>query len=86
MPALCSRPVSELSLWHGAACVAQASLRPIVGWRVSRTHHAGFVLDALGQDLFEPWPALGKRILNHGSSRLNSPLPTVGEFVGEVCE
>ena len=31
--------------------------RYIVGWRVSRTAHAGCVLDALEQAIHDRWPA-----------------------------
>jgi len=39
-----------VATWHGFAYVAfviDAFARRIVGWRVSVTAHAGFVLDAL---------------------------------------
>ncbi len=39
-----------------AAFVIDAYARRIVGWRVSRTTHAGFVLDALEQALSERQP------------------------------
>jgi len=35
--------------------------RRIVGWRASRTAHAGFVLDALEQALHERRPATPRR-------------------------
>ena len=41
--------------------------RRIVGWRASRSAHAGFVLDALEQALHERWPAGGKLV--HHSDR-----------------
>ena len=37
----------------------------IVGWRVSRTAHAGFVLDALEQPLHERWPLNGGGLVHH---------------------
>jgi putative transposase len=49
------------------AFVIDAYARRIVGWRVSRTAHAGFVLDALEQALHERRPARGGLI--HHSDR-----------------
>jgi putative transposase len=48
-----------VSTWQGfvyVAFVIDAFARRIVGWRVSRTAHAGFVLDALEQALHERRP------------------------------
>ena len=48
-----------VSTWTGfvyVAFVIDAYARRIVGWRVSRTAHAGFVLDALEQALHERRP------------------------------
>ena len=48
-----------VSTWTGfvyVAFVIDAYARRIVGWRVSRTAQAGFVLDALEQALHERWP------------------------------
>jgi putative transposase len=39
--------------------------RRIVGWRVSRTAHAGFVLDALEQALHERRPVRGGGLVHH---------------------
>lgn len=42
--------VSDVATWQGfvyVAFVIYAFARRIAGWRVSRTTHAGFVLDAL---------------------------------------
>ena len=39
--------------------------RRIVGWRVSRTAHAGFVLDALEQALHERRPIRGGGLVHH---------------------
>src|SRR5436305_14560563 len=49
-----------VSTWSGfvyVAFVIDAYARRIVGWRVSRTAHANFVLDALEQALHERRPA-----------------------------
>lgn len=59
-----------VSTWSGfvyVAFVIDAFARRIVGWRVSRSAHAGFVLDALEQALHERRPVGGK--LTHHSDR-----------------
>jgi transposase InsO family protein len=43
--------------------------RRIVGWRVSRTAHAGFVLDALEQALHERRPVRGIGLVHHSDSK-----------------
>jgi transposase InsO family protein len=60
-----------VSTWSGFVYVAfiiDAFARRIVGWRVSRTAHAGFVLDALEQALAQRRP-LHKGGLVHHSDR-----------------
>jgi putative transposase len=47
------------------AFVIDAFARRIVGWRVSRTAHAGFVLDALEQALYERRPVRGGGLVHH---------------------
>jgi len=59
-----------VATWQGfvyAAFVIDVFARRIVGWRVSRTAHAGFVLDALEQALHDRRPAKGGLI--HHSDR-----------------
>jgi putative transposase len=54
--------------WAGFVYVAffiDAFARRIVGWRVSRTAHAGFVLDALEQALHERRPVRGGGLVHH---------------------
>jgi putative transposase len=54
--------------WAGfvyVAFVIDVFARRIVGWRVSRTAHAGFVLDALEQALHERRPARGGGLVHH---------------------
>ena len=56
-----------LATWSGFAYVAfviDTFARRIVGWRVSRSAHAGFVLDALEQALCERRP-VGGRLVHH---------------------
>ena len=57
-----------VSTWSGfvyVAFVIDAYARRIVGWRVSRTAHAGFVLDALEQALHERRPAHKAGLVHH---------------------
>jgi len=57
-----------VATWSGmvyAAFVIDTFARRIVGWRVSRTAHAGFVLDALEQALHERRPAQGGGLVHH---------------------
>ncbi|ODT72395.1 MAG: hypothetical protein ABS75_04630 [Pelagibacterium sp. SCN 63-23] len=52
----------------GFACVAfviDVYARYIVGWRVSRTAHAGFVLDALEQAPHDRRPLNGGGLIHH---------------------
>ncbi|CAO3424541.1 Mobile element protein [Azospirillum endophyticum] len=56
------------STWQGFVSVAfviDAFARRIVGWRVSSTAHAGFVLDALEQALHDRRPAKGSGLIHH---------------------
>ena len=56
-----------VSTWSGfvyVAFVIDAFARRVVGWRVSRTAHAGFVLDALEQALHQRRP-VGGRLIHH---------------------
>ena len=55
-------------LWSGFVCVAfviDACARRIVGWRASRTTHAGFVLDALEQALHARCPLRLNGLVHH---------------------
>jgi len=57
-----------VATWAGFVYVAfiiDAFARRIVGWRVSRTAHAGFVLDALEQALHERRPVRGSGLIHH---------------------
>jgi transposase InsO family protein len=57
-----------VSTWAGVVYVAfviDAFARRIVGWRVSRTAHAGFVLDALEQALHARRPVQGGGLVHH---------------------
>ena len=57
-----------VSTWSGfvyAAFVIDAFARVIVGWRVGRSAHASFVLDALEQALHARRPASGSGLVHH---------------------
>ncbi|MBB3312281.1 transposase InsO family protein [Rhizobium sp. BK196] len=57
-----------VATWQGfvyVAFVIDAFARRIVGWRASRTAHAGFVLDALDQALHERRPVHGGGLVHH---------------------
>ena len=57
-----------VATWTGfvyVAFVIDAYARRIVGWRVSRTAHAGFVLDALEQALHNRRPLQCGRLVHH---------------------
>jgi transposase InsO family protein len=57
-----------VATWVGfvyVAFVIDVYARRIVGWRVSRTAHAGFVLDALEQALHERQPIQGGGLVHH---------------------
>ena len=65
-----------VSTWAGfvyVAFVIDAYARRIVGWRVSRTAHASFVLDALEQALHERRPARLGGLVHHSDR---------GQYVG----
>ena len=63
-----------VATWQGfvyVAFVIDVFARRIVGWRVSRTAHAAFVLDALEQALHDRRPAKGG--LTHHSDSKSAP-------------
>jgi putative transposase len=60
--------VTYVATWAGfvyVAFVIDTFARRIVGWRVSRTAHAGFVLDALEQALHDRRPVRGGGLVHH---------------------
>ena len=57
-----------VATWTGfvyVAFVIDTYARRIVGWRVSRTAHASFVLDALEQALHDRWLVQGGGLIHH---------------------
>ena len=70
-----------VATWQGfvyVAFVIDAFARRIVGWRVSRTAHASFVLDALEQALHERRPVQGSGLVHHSDSQAFWPALLVG--------
>ena len=57
--------VATCSGFAYVAFIIDAYARRIVGWRVSRTAHTGFVLDALEQALHERRPLRGGGLVHH---------------------
>ncbi|VTZ51888.1 transposase (fragment) [Methylocella tundrae] len=60
--------LTPLATWQGfvyVAFVIDTFARRIVGWRASRTAHAGFVLDALEEALHERRPVRGGGLVHH---------------------
>ncbi|MCB1425496.1 MAG: IS3 family transposase, partial [Notoacmeibacter sp.] len=60
--------LTPLATWQGfvyVAFVIDAFARRIVGWRGSRTAHAGFVLDALDQALHDRRPTHCGGLIHH---------------------
>jgi putative transposase len=61
-----------VATWAGfvyVAFVIDAFARRIVGWRVSRTAHASFVVDALEQALHDRQPVHGGGLVHHSDSQ-----------------
>jgi transposase InsO family protein len=57
-----------VATWKGfvyVAFVIDAYARKIVGWRVSASPHAGFILDALEQAVHERRPVKGMGLVHH---------------------
>jgi len=73
-----------VATWQGFVCVAfviDVFARRIVGWRVSRTARAGFVLDALEQAVHQRQPGSG---LVHHSDRGSQYLSIRYERLAEL--
>lgn len=67
---LCVSDLTNVATWKGfvhVAFVIDASARKIVGWRVSTSLHAGFVLDALEQAVHERRPTKGIGLVRHSN-------------------
>ena len=66
------RPVSSSAGFVYVAFIIDVFARRIVGWRVSRTAHAGFVPDALQQALHERRPVRGGGLVHHSDRGVQS--------------
>ncbi|MQW87292.1 IS3 family transposase [Sinorhizobium saheli] len=76
-----------VATWQGfvyVAFVIDAFARRIVGWRVSRTAHAGFVLDALEQALHERRPVHGGGLVHHSDRGVQYVSIKYSERLGEA--
>ncbi len=62
------------------AFIIDTFVRRIVGWRVSRTPHTKFVLDALEQALHERQPVLKSGLVHH-SDRDSQDVSIKTEFL-----
>ena len=51
--------------WRSHGSIIDAYARKIVGWRVSSSAHAGFVLDALEQAVHDRRPGKGMGLVHH---------------------
>jgi putative transposase len=63
---------TDVATWKGfvyVAFVIDAYARKIVGWRVSTSAHAGFVLDALEQAVHNRRPGKGMGLVHHSDSQ-----------------
>jgi transposase InsO family protein len=56
-----------------------------VGWRVSRTAHAGFVLDALEQALADRRPVQGDGLVHHSDRGVQGGLKWSSQHWGWGC-
>lgn len=64
-----------VATWTGFVYVAfiiDAYARRIVGWRVSRSAHAGFVLDALEQAIHDRKPVSNGGLVHHSAGAYNT--------------
>jgi transposase InsO family protein len=76
-----------VATWQGfvhVAFIIDAYARRIVGWRVSRTAHAGFVLDALEQAIHERKPVSGGGLVHHSDRGVQYVSITYTERLAEA--
>jgi hypothetical protein len=76
--------------WKGLVYVAfviDAYARKIVGWRVSTSAHAGFVLDALEQAVHDRRPGKGMGLVHHSDRGSQGGLNRSSQHLdGGVCD
>src|SRR5437867_1071254 len=68
LPTGCGSRILPIATWAGfvyVAFVIDVFARYIVGWRVSRTAHASFVLDALEQAIHARCPSEASQLVHH---------------------
>jgi transposase InsO family protein len=75
--------VASLSGFVYVAFVIDFFARRIVGWRVSRSAHAGFVLDALEQALHDSRPLSGRCLVHHSD---RAPLYVYIKYIERLAE
>lgn len=76
-----------VATWSGFVYVdfvIDAFARRIFGWRASRTAHAGFLLNALGQVLHEPRPLQGGGLVHHSDRGSQYLAPRSTERLSEA--
>ncbi|MEF2546388.1 IS3 family transposase [Aurantimonas sp. E1-2-R+4] len=75
-----------VATWRGfiyVAFVIDTFARRIVGWRVSRSAHADFVLDALEQALHQRQPFAGKGLVHHSDRGSQLPFNRSSQHLNE---
>jgi transposase InsO family protein len=78
-----------VATWSGfvyVAFVSDAYARRIVGWRVSRTAHASFVLDALEQALHARRPVQGGGLVHHSDRGVQGRFTWSSQHPGGGCD
>ena len=78
-----------VATWAGfvyVAFVIDAFARRIVGWRVSRTVHAGFVLDALEQALHDRRPVRGGGLVHHSDRGVQGGFKWSSQHLDGSCD
>src|SRR6202161_253334 len=77
-----------VATWTGfvyVAFVIDTYARRIVGWRVSRTAHASFVLDALEQALHDRQPVRGSGLVHHSDRGVQGGFKRSSQHLPELC-
>src|SRR5918911_1904438 len=79
---------TSVATWQGfvyVAFVIDAFARRIVGWRVSRTAQAGFVLDALEQALHARRPVGGGGLVHHSDRGVQGGFKRSSQHLDRGC-
>jgi putative transposase len=87
---LCVADFTYVATWHGFVFVAfiiDAFAKRIVGWRVSRTAHASFVLDALEQAQHDRRPVRSSGLVHHSDRGVQAGLKWSSQHLeGRSCD